>query len=31
LDTSGQKASGSRWQEMDRSTRGFVVRHPAGL
>lgn len=31
FDTSGQKASGSRWQPMDRSTRGFVARHPAGL
>ncbi len=31
FDTSGQKASGSRWQEMDRSTRRFVARHPAGL
>ena len=31
FDTSGQKATGSRWQPMDRSTRGFVVRHPAGL
>jgi len=31
FDTSGQKASGSRWQPMDRSTKGFVVRHPDGL
>jgi cell wall-associated NlpC family hydrolase len=31
FDTSGQKASGSRWQEMDRSTKGFVVRHPESL
>jgi len=31
FDTSGQKASGSRWQPMDRSTRSFTVRHPAGL
>ena len=31
FDTSGQKASGSRWQAMDRSTKGFVVRHPDGF
>jgi cell wall-associated NlpC family hydrolase len=31
FDTSGQKATGSRWQLMDRSTKGFVVRHPDGL
>jgi hypothetical protein len=31
FDTSGQKASGSRWQPMDRSTKGFAVRHPDGL
>ncbi len=31
FDTSGQKARGSRWQPMDRSTKGFVVRHPDGL
>jgi cell wall-associated NlpC family hydrolase len=31
FDTSGQKASGSRWQPMDRSTKGFVVRHPDGF
>jgi hypothetical protein len=31
FDTSGQKKSGSRWQPMDRSTRGFTVRHPDGF
>ena len=31
FDTSGQKAAGSRWQPMDRSAKGFVVRHPDGL
>jgi cell wall-associated NlpC family hydrolase len=31
FDTSGQKRTGSRWQPMDRSARGFVVRHPAGF
>jgi len=31
FDTSGQKAAGSRWQPMDRSTKGFVVRHPDGF
>jgi cell wall-associated NlpC family hydrolase len=31
FDTSGQKASGSRWQAMNRSTKGFVVRHPDGF
>jgi len=29
-DTVGQNRTGSRWQPMDRSTRGFVVRHPTG-
>ncbi len=31
FDTSGQRASGSRWQPMERSTKGFAVRHPDGL
>jgi cell wall-associated NlpC family hydrolase len=31
FDTSGQKRTGSRWQPMDRSVKGFVVRHPDGL
>jgi hypothetical protein len=33
FDTSGQKgtATNTRWQLMDRSTKGFVVRHPDGL
>jgi peptidoglycan hydrolase-like protein with peptidoglycan-binding domain len=31
FDTSGQKAAGTRWQAAPRSSRGFRVRHPAGL
>lgn len=31
FDTSGQSATGSRWQRDDRSTAGYAVRHPAGL
>jgi cell wall-associated NlpC family hydrolase len=31
FDTSGQKATGSRWQPLDRTLKGFVVRHPDGL
>jgi hypothetical protein len=31
FDTSGQDASGSRWQNDDRSASGYTVRHPAGL
>ncbi len=31
FDTSGQKATGSRWQTAVRSNEDFVVRHPAGL
>jgi cell wall-associated NlpC family hydrolase len=31
FDTSGQKTAGTRWQPAERSTKGFVVRHPAGL
>jgi cell wall-associated NlpC family hydrolase len=31
FDTSGQKDAGTRWQAAPRSSRGFKVRHPAGL
>ncbi len=31
FDTSGQRVSGSRWQNALRSTGGFVARHPPGL
>lgn len=31
FDTSGQYATGSRWQADDRSPAGYVVRHPPGL
>jgi peptidoglycan hydrolase-like protein with peptidoglycan-binding domain len=31
FDTSGQKTAGTRWQPAERSTDGFVVRHPTGL
>jgi peptidoglycan hydrolase-like protein with peptidoglycan-binding domain len=31
FDTSGQSKAGTRWQPAERSTDGFVVRHPAGL
>ncbi|MCA1689042.1 MAG: peptidoglycan-binding protein [Actinobacteria bacterium] len=31
FDTSGQSASGSRWQPDIRSAAGYVVRHPPGL
>jgi cell wall-associated NlpC family hydrolase len=31
FDTSGQYRTGSRWQPDDRSSAGYVVRHPAGL
>ena len=31
FDTSGARETGSRWQDVMRSTSGFVVRHPAGL
>jgi len=31
FDTSGQRSAGTRWQPAERSTSGFVVRHPAGL
>jgi len=31
FDTSGQSAAGTRWQPAQRTTKGFVVRHPTGL
>jgi cell wall-associated NlpC family hydrolase len=31
FDTSGQRVTGSRWQNDMRTTAGFAVRHPAGL
>ena len=31
FDTSGQRATGSRWQNDLRTNVGFVARHPAGL
>lgn len=31
FDTSGAKAAGSRWQAAPRSSKGFKIRHPAGL
>jgi cell wall-associated NlpC family hydrolase len=31
FDTSGLRATGSRWQASTRSTAGFLVRHPPGL
>jgi hypothetical protein len=31
FDTTGAAASGSRWQRTDRSSAGYVVRHPVGL
>jgi hypothetical protein len=31
FDTSGQRATGSRWQNELRTNAGFVARHPAGL
>jgi hypothetical protein len=31
FDTTGRAANGSRWQGTDRSTAGYVVRHPVGL
>jgi hypothetical protein len=30
-DTTGRWETGSRWQRTDRSSTGYVVRHPAGL
>lgn len=31
FDTSGQGGGGTRWQEGDRGTGGYAVRHPTGL
>jgi hypothetical protein len=31
FDTSGQRVTGSRWQNAGRPTAGFAVRHPVGL
>ena len=31
FDTSGRAEDGSRWQASDRSSAGYVVRHPPGL
>jgi cell wall-associated NlpC family hydrolase len=31
FDTSGQRVTGSRWQNAGRPTAGFAVRHPPGL
>jgi peptidoglycan hydrolase-like protein with peptidoglycan-binding domain len=31
FDTTGRHESGSRWQPSDRSSAGYVVRHPPGL
>jgi hypothetical protein len=31
FDTSGQRVTGSRWQNDMRSTAGFTLRHPPGL
>jgi hypothetical protein len=31
FDTSGQRRAGTRWQAAARSSKGFRVRHPAGL
>jgi hypothetical protein len=31
FDTTGRSETGSRWQRSDRSTGGYVVRHPPGL
>jgi peptidoglycan hydrolase-like protein with peptidoglycan-binding domain len=31
FDTSGQSATGSRWQPNDRSSSGYTARHPAGF
>jgi hypothetical protein len=30
-DTTGRSSTGSRWQPSQRSTAGYVVRHPPGL
>jgi hypothetical protein len=31
FDTSAIRETGSRWTSTHRSTRGYTVRHPAGL
>jgi hypothetical protein len=31
FDTSGRADQGTRWQAKMRSSRGYTVRHPAGL
>ena len=31
FDTSGRYENGTRWQPSDRSSAGYVVRHPPGL
>jgi hypothetical protein len=31
FDTSGRYENGTRWQQSDRSSAGYVVRHPPGL
>ena len=31
FDTTGRNETGSRWQASDRSSAGYVVRHPSGL
>jgi hypothetical protein len=31
FDTTGRSETGSRWQASDRSSAGYVVRHPPGL
>jgi hypothetical protein len=31
FDTTGRDETGTRWQPSDRSSAGYVVRHPAGL
>ena len=31
FDTTGRSESGTRWQASDRSSAGYVVRHPPGL
>jgi hypothetical protein len=30
-DTTGRAETGSRWQHVERSSAGYVVRHPPGL
>ena len=30
-DTTGRWDTGARWQRVERSTSGYVARHPAGL